>query len=158
MVQWLRVCVSTAWGRNLIPGWGTKIPHAFRCGQKKKKKKDVPLTTPSSGSPQTISVRLGQSKLYLIISDLLCDFNCIHLITGSHILRVGLRLSFSANFEIWAIMRFLGGHTLWPSCQLSRLHKIVCCFIVQLPTFCLMKNSLCSLVQPLAFYLELSLP
>ena len=103
----------------------------------------MPLTTPS-GSPQTISVRLGQSNLYLIISDLLCDFNCIHLITGSHILRVGLRLSFSANFEIWAIMRFLGGHTLWPSCQLSRLHKIVYCFIVQLPTFCLMKNSLLS--------------
>ena len=106
-------------------------------------------------SPQTISVGLGQSNL--IISDL-CDFNCIHLITGLRVLRVGLRLSFSADFEIWALVRVLGGHTLWPSCQLSILHKIVYCFIVQLPACCLMKSSLCSLVQPLAFYLELSLP
>jgi len=55
-----------------------------------KKKKDV-LLTPHP-TPQTISVGLGQSNLYLIISDLLCDFNCIHLIPGSHFLRVGLRL------------------------------------------------------------------
>ena len=31
-VQYLRLCMG------LIPGWGTKIPHAARCGQKKKKK------------------------------------------------------------------------------------------------------------------------
>ena len=27
-VQWLQLCTSTAGGAGLIPGWGTKIPHA----------------------------------------------------------------------------------------------------------------------------------
>ena len=30
-VQWLRVHASTAGGMGLIPGQGTKIPHAVRC-------------------------------------------------------------------------------------------------------------------------------
>ena len=30
---------SNAGGMGLIPGWGTKIPHATRCGQKFFKKK-----------------------------------------------------------------------------------------------------------------------
>ena len=34
-VQWLRLRTSTAGGTGLIPGRGTKIPHAVRCGQKK---------------------------------------------------------------------------------------------------------------------------
>ena len=37
MVQWLRFCASTAGGARLIPGQGTKILHAVRRGQKKKK-------------------------------------------------------------------------------------------------------------------------
>ena len=37
VVQWLRLCTSTAGGMGLIPGRGTKIPHATH-GQKKKKK------------------------------------------------------------------------------------------------------------------------
>ena len=36
-VQWLRLHASTAGGTGLIPGQGTKIPHATRCGKKKKK-------------------------------------------------------------------------------------------------------------------------
>ena len=28
VVQWLRLCPSTAGGTGSIPGWGTKIPHA----------------------------------------------------------------------------------------------------------------------------------
>ena len=36
MVQWLRLRASTAGGTGSIPGWGTKILHAARCGQKKK--------------------------------------------------------------------------------------------------------------------------
>ena len=39
MVQWLRLCASTAGGTGSIPGRGTKIPHAVQRGQKKKKKK-----------------------------------------------------------------------------------------------------------------------
>ena len=38
VVQWLRLCVSTVEAMSLIPGQGTKIPHAAWQGQKKKKK------------------------------------------------------------------------------------------------------------------------
>ena len=37
VVQWLRLCASNAEGVGLIPGQGTKIPHAMHCGQKLKK-------------------------------------------------------------------------------------------------------------------------
>ena len=37
--QWLRLCTSTAGGTDSIPGQGTKILHAVRCGQKKQRKK-----------------------------------------------------------------------------------------------------------------------
>ena len=30
VVQWLRLCTSTAEGTVSIPGWGTKIPHAMQ--------------------------------------------------------------------------------------------------------------------------------
>ena len=36
VVQWLRLCTSTAGGAGLIPGQGTVIPSAVHCGQKKK--------------------------------------------------------------------------------------------------------------------------
>ena len=32
-VQWLGLCAPNAGSTVLIPGWGTKIPHAARCGQ-----------------------------------------------------------------------------------------------------------------------------
>ena len=35
-VQWLRFCASNAGGMGLIPGGGTKIPHAAWYGQLKK--------------------------------------------------------------------------------------------------------------------------
>ena len=34
MVQWLRLCASNAEGAGLIPGWGTRIPHAMWYDQK----------------------------------------------------------------------------------------------------------------------------
>ena len=37
VVQWLRFHAFIAGGTSSIPGWGTKIPHAAWCGQKKKK-------------------------------------------------------------------------------------------------------------------------
>ena len=37
MVQWLSCRASSARGAGLIPGQGTKIPHALQRGQKKKK-------------------------------------------------------------------------------------------------------------------------
>ena len=36
LVQWLRLCASTAGGTGSIPEWGTKIPHATQCSQKKR--------------------------------------------------------------------------------------------------------------------------
>ena len=36
-VQWLTLCTPNAGATGLIPGWGTKIPHVARHGQKKKK-------------------------------------------------------------------------------------------------------------------------
>ena len=38
-VQWLRLCTSHAVGVGLIPGQGTRVPHAEWYYQKKKKKK-----------------------------------------------------------------------------------------------------------------------
>ena len=37
-VQWLGLCAFTAKGLGSIPGQGTKIPQATRCGQKNPKK------------------------------------------------------------------------------------------------------------------------
>ena len=39
VVQWLRLCTSTAGGVDLIPDWGTKIPPTMQSSQKKKKNK-----------------------------------------------------------------------------------------------------------------------
>ena len=39
VVQWLGLCAFTTWGLDSIPGRGTKILQAGRCGQKKKKKR-----------------------------------------------------------------------------------------------------------------------
>ena len=39
VVQWLRLCTSTAGGMGSIPGRGTKIPHATWHGLKKKKER-----------------------------------------------------------------------------------------------------------------------
>ena len=36
VVQWLRPHTLNAEGMGLIPGWGTKIPHATQRGQEKK--------------------------------------------------------------------------------------------------------------------------
>ena len=39
MVQWRRLCTSTAEDTGSIPSWKTKIPQAMLGGQKNKKKK-----------------------------------------------------------------------------------------------------------------------
>ena len=41
MVQWLRLRDYPAGGTGSIPGWGTKIPHAPRRGQKKKEREII---------------------------------------------------------------------------------------------------------------------
>ena len=42
MVQWLRLHAPNAGGIGLIPGQGTKTPHAIWSGKSKKKKKKKP--------------------------------------------------------------------------------------------------------------------
>ena len=37
VVRCLGICPSTTEGKDLIPGWGTKVLQAIWCGQKKKK-------------------------------------------------------------------------------------------------------------------------
>ena len=41
VVQWLRLCTSTAGGMGLIPGRGTEMLHAAWRGQKKSKKSKI---------------------------------------------------------------------------------------------------------------------
>ena len=42
VAQWLRLHASFAGGTGLIPGWGTKIPHAVGQGQKTKQDQKTP--------------------------------------------------------------------------------------------------------------------
>ena len=50
-VQRLRLCVSTAGGVGLIPGQGTKIPHAAQCSQSKTKHTNSPSPLPQPLAP-----------------------------------------------------------------------------------------------------------
>ena len=38
MVQWVRLCASTAGDSSLIPGWGSRIPHDMGCSQIKRER------------------------------------------------------------------------------------------------------------------------
>ena len=39
----VKLCTSNAGEKSLIPGGGTRMPHAAQCGQKKKKKREYLL-------------------------------------------------------------------------------------------------------------------
>ena len=41
-VQWLGLGIFTAEGTGSVPGWGTNIPQAARCGQTNKQKNPKP--------------------------------------------------------------------------------------------------------------------
>ena len=41
MIQWLRICASTAVGTGSILGWRNMIPHATGCGQEKNQENDA---------------------------------------------------------------------------------------------------------------------
>ena len=51
MVQWLRVCTSTAGVAGSIPGQETKIPHATWCRKKKKKLNIILILPPHPTRP-----------------------------------------------------------------------------------------------------------
>ena len=42
VIQWVRLYASTAGGMGLIPGWGTKIPHAVALPKGKNKQAKNP--------------------------------------------------------------------------------------------------------------------
>ena len=48
MVQWLRLCTSPGEGMGLIPGWGTKILHEAKHGQKEEEEKN-PIAYEATG-------------------------------------------------------------------------------------------------------------
>ena len=49
VVQWRRLCASTAGDTGLITSWKTEIPQATLCGQTKKKKKTSQMDVPPNG-------------------------------------------------------------------------------------------------------------
>ena len=55
-VQWLGLCAFTAKGPSSSSGWGTKIPQASRCGQKKIKSPSIVKTN------QQIISKIKKSK------------------------------------------------------------------------------------------------
>ena len=67
MVQWLRLCVSTARGTGLIPGWGTKVPHAARHSQNKQTVIRVPAAWNASAQfhPTTHGPGMLDTCMYL---------------------------------------------------------------------------------------------
>ena len=56
VVQWLKLHDFNAGDMGSIPGWETKIPHAVRHGQKKKKKKirRFPMAVIPSSNSQAV--------------------------------------------------------------------------------------------------------
>ena len=54
-VQWLRHSASTAGGTGQLPGQGTKIPHASRCGQKEKRMLSIGLQHHPHGSKLSLA-------------------------------------------------------------------------------------------------------
>ena len=60
LVQWLRHHTPSAGGPGLCPSWGTKIPHAAQCSQKRKKEKEIScFRFLSSGMKNRIIYLLG---------------------------------------------------------------------------------------------------
>ena len=56
VVQWLRLCASTAGEHGFKPWLGTEIPHALWLCQKKKKKKEILTHDPTWMSPEDITL------------------------------------------------------------------------------------------------------
>ena len=82
LVQWLRLCTSTARSMDLIPDWGMKIPCAVWCSQKIIKKKCITY----SASPTLF--------LPCSLSSSMCQDNPVNLLFSYCILSV-LEFTFS---------------------------------------------------------------
>ena len=74
VVQWLRLCASTAVGKGLVPGQGPKISHDTWPGQTFKKK-----TTYSQAHTQNIF----SSPIYMHLD--IYTFTDIHILTDTHV-------------------------------------------------------------------------
>ena len=85
MVQWLRLCASTARGVGSIPVQGPKILHAALCSQKEISKNNAPQSLQTSESPLCI-VLITQLCPTLCdpwtVTRLLCPWNSAGKNTG----------------------------------------------------------------------------
>ena len=75
MVQWVRLCASTAGGMGSIPVWGTKTPHATPHGWKEKKDSD-PLLVAAVIRKIRFSLFFSESQNFYMGT---VPFNVIHL-------------------------------------------------------------------------------
>ena len=69
VVQWLRLCTSTAGGgggTSSNPGWGTKIPHGMQCGQNLKSQKKRNPNIPPKLTPSRPTGESAGTGAYII--------------------------------------------------------------------------------------------
>ena len=62
MVQWLRLCPSTARDTGSIPGQGTKIPHAAWCEKERKKERKKIKKKKKRNTLEVNNSRLGDTE------------------------------------------------------------------------------------------------
>ena len=72
VVQWLRLCVSSAGSMGFILGWGTKIPHDTQHSQKIFKKKSRSLSTSSKCTDTLSSVNACVSHVASDLKSKVC--------------------------------------------------------------------------------------
>jgi len=71
VVQWLRLCASTARSTGLIPDAGTNVLHALKCSQKKKKKEAKKEKTGTLMAQRIFSFNRLSADLMLVIDYIL---------------------------------------------------------------------------------------
>ena len=92
MVQWLGLHALTAYGAGSIPGRGTKIPQALRCGQKKKIERYY-LDRKSKGRSLTAAC---ENNIYITLGNK-CHTHLTDVVEGAW------TLGFRPGFESWRI-------------------------------------------------------
>ena len=71
VVQWLRLCASTARSTGLIPDGGTNVLHAFNCSQKKKKREGKKEKTGTLVAQRIFSFNSPSTDSMLVIDYIL---------------------------------------------------------------------------------------
>ena len=105
-VQWLRLHTSTAGGAGSISGWGTKIPYASQCGQKKKKKCKLEEAQGKIGTAENIVRSLPVCSVAQ-----LCVTLCYHMDGSPPVVSVHGILQ--ARIMEWIAISFSRGSSQW---------------------------------------------